>query len=66
MWEWGTMVDYIHDEVATDKRNPTVNGNGPVYGVNISNDRLAVLDPNSHVPLNLKVPMRDDVSTIRR
>ena len=64
MWEWGTMVDYIHDEVATDKRNPTVNGNGPVYGVNISNDRLAVLDPNSHVPLNLKVPMRDDPSTL--
>ena len=64
MWEWGTMVDYIHDEVVTDKRNPTVNANGPVYGVNISNDRLAVLDPESHVPLNLKVPTRDDPSTI--
>ena len=64
MWEWGTTVDYIHDEVATDKRDPTINAGGPVYGVNISNDRLAVLDPDSHLPLNLKVPMRDDPSTI--
>ena len=64
MWEWGTEIDYIHDEVATDKRNPTVNANGPIYGVNISNDQLAILDPVSHRPTNLKVPTRADPSTI--
>ena len=64
LWEWGTEIDYIHDEVTTDKRNPTVNANGPIYGVNISNDQLAVLDPGTHEPLNLDVPMRDDPSTI--
>ena len=65
MWEWGTEIDYIHDEMATDKRNPTVNANGPIYGVNISNDQLAILDPVSHRPTNLKVPTRADPSTIR-
>ena len=65
LWEWGTEVDYIHDEIATDKRNPTVNAGGPIYGVNISNDQLVILDPQTHEPVNLAVPTRDDPATIR-
>ena len=64
MWEWGTEIDYVHDEVASDKRNPTVNPNGPIYGVNISNDELAILDPVSHVATNLKIPVRADRATM--
>ena len=60
MWEWGNEIDYIHDEVATDKRNPTVNAYGPVYGVNISNDELAILDPMTHTATSLKIPLGDD------
>ena len=33
MWDWGTPTAYIHDEIVTDKRNPRVNANGPVYSV---------------------------------
>ncbi len=65
MWEWGTEVDYIHDEIASDKRDPTVNANGPVYGVNISNDELAILDPVTHVATNLEIPLRADPATVR-
>ena len=64
MWEWGTEVDYIHDEIATDKRNPRVNANGPIYGVNISNDELAILDPVTHLATNLKIPLRVDPATV--
>ena len=64
MWEWGTEVDYVHDEIATDKRNPRVNANGPIYGVNISNDELAMLDPVTHLATNLKIPMRVDPTTV--
>ena len=64
MWEWGTEVDYIHDEITSDKRDPTVNANGPVYGVNISNDELAILDPVTHMVTNLKVPLRADPATV--
>jgi hypothetical protein len=64
MWEWGTEIDYIHDEIATDKRNPRVNANGPIYGVNISNDQLAMLDPVTNLATNLRVPLRVDPDTV--
>ena len=33
IWDWATPKAYLHDEISTDKRNPTVNANGPIYGV---------------------------------
>ncbi len=44
-WEWGGPNAYIHDEVATDKRNPTVNANGKIYGVDLANDQVTWVDP---------------------
>ncbi len=64
MWEWGTEIDYIHDEIATDKRNPRVNANGPIYGVNISNDELAMLDPLTNLATNVSIPLRVDPDTV--
>ena len=60
MWEWGTEIDYIHDEITTDKRDPTINAGGPVYGVNISNDALTILDPVAHTASSLDIPLRID------
>src|SRR2546426_718245 len=31
MWDWADPKVYMHDEISSDKRNPTVNANGPVY-----------------------------------
>lgn len=47
-WEWGGPNAYIHDEVATDKRNPTINANGKIYGVDLANDQLTWVDPKEH------------------
>ena len=33
LWDWGQDTSFIHDEITTDKRNPRLNGGGPVYGV---------------------------------
>ena len=44
-WDWGGPNAYIHDEVATDKRNPTVNAGGKIYGVDLANDQLTWVDP---------------------
>ena len=45
-WDWADPKAYLHDEIATDKRNPTVNANGPLYGSpEQSRDYLPVLDP---------------------
>ena len=49
LWDWGTPTDYLHDEVATDRRNPTVNANGKIYGATEdSTDLVPVLDPVTH------------------
>ncbi len=62
-WAWGDGYTYAHDEVATDKRQPTVNANGPVYGVDLANDYLLILDPNTHTASRVKVPTRDGFRT---
>ena len=38
LWEWGGPATFAHDELSTDKRNPTANANGPIYGVDWGND----------------------------
>src|SRR5450755_2578068 len=32
VWDWAGPKAYLHDEVATDKRNPTINAYGSLYG----------------------------------
>ena len=61
MWDWADPKVYLHDVVATDRRNPTVNANGPLYGsLELSADFLPVLDPAkntiSRVPLTVRDP----------
>jgi hypothetical protein len=59
MWDWGTATSYVHDEVTTDKRAPTVNANGVVYGVSMSDDKLLIVDPNEHTTRDVLIPIRD-------
>mgnify|MGYP005843670651 CR=1 FL=1 len=62
-WEWGDRYTYAHDEVATDKRDPTVNANGPVYAVDLGNDRLLKFDPRTLETSMRPVPTRDGFDT---
>jgi hypothetical protein len=32
MWNWSDAKYYLHDAISTDKRNPTLNPNGLIYG----------------------------------
>jgi hypothetical protein len=56
MWGWGTAQAGIHDSIATDKRNPRINANGPLYGLGAAG--LLVLDPVSHRADRLALPGR--------
>ena len=58
-WEWGDKHAYIHDEVATDKRNPTLYPYGKVYGVDIGQDKLWALNPLTHTVTFHAVPTRN-------
>jgi hypothetical protein len=65
LWDWAGPKEYFHDEIATDKRNPTINANGPIYGVHeFSSDHLSVLDPVSHKASQLTIPLRDPATPV--
>ncbi len=59
-WDWADPKAYLHDEVATDRRNPTLNANGLIYGsLELSADYLPVLDPVRHTATQVKLTVRD-------
>ena len=60
LWDWGKDSSFIHDEIATDKRNPTINGGGPVYGVSAGHGSLTVVDPIANTAVELPIPVRPD------
>jgi len=60
-WDWADPKAYLHDEVSTDRRDPTINAHGSLYGsLELSADYLPVLDPlrnaTSRVPLTVRDP----------
>jgi streptogramin lyase len=59
-WEWHTPKQYLHDLIASDRRRPTVNGYGPLYGApEYSTDLVPILDPKTHTTTFFKLPVRD-------
>jgi hypothetical protein len=57
MWDWGaTPEEFVHDEVVSDKRNPRVNANGPVYGVASGSDGLTWVDPLENKAYQVQLP----------
>src|SRR5450432_3005297 len=59
-WDWANPKAYLHDEISTDKRNPTVNANGLLYGApELSTDNIPVLDPVHHTVSQVKMTVRD-------
>ena len=60
LWDWGTDASFIHDEITTDKRNPTVNGFGPVYGVSAGHGSLTIVDPVANSSVELPIPVRPE------
>jgi len=59
-WEWLNEKHYLHDLIASDRRNPTVNAYGPLYGsTEYSVDLIPVLDPVKNTTSDLRAPIRD-------
>jgi hypothetical protein len=59
-WDWNTPTTYLHDEIATDRNNPTVNSNGLIYGATeASSDMIPWLDPVDNTAGLLKTEFRD-------
>jgi len=59
-WEWSTPNKYLHDLISTDKRNPTVNAYGQLYGSpEYATDNMPILDPKANKVSFFKMPVRD-------
>jgi len=59
-WEWSTEKHYLHDLIASDRRNPTVNAYGPLYGSpEYSTDNMPILDPKTNKVAFFKLPVAD-------
>jgi hypothetical protein len=59
-WDWGDEKHYLHDLIASDRRHPTVNAYGPLYGsTEYSTDNLPVLDPKTNTATVFHAPVRD-------
>lgn len=52
--------DFMHDEIATDKNNPTVNAMGPIYAVSSGHGTLEVVDPITNDNYKITIPTRED------
>jgi hypothetical protein len=58
--DWSDPKHYLHDLALTDKRKPTVNGYGLIYGAaELSTDNLPILDPVHNTKMVMKVPVKD-------
>jgi hypothetical protein len=59
-WEWSAPDKYMHDLISSDRRNPTVNAYGPLYGSpEYSTDNMPILDPKTNKVSFFKMPVAD-------
>lgn len=59
-WDWADPKAYLHDLVSTDRRDPTVNAYGELYGaLEVSADYLPVLNPSTHDTTRVPLTVRD-------
>ena len=58
--DWMTEKQYLHDLIASDRRYPTVNAYGPLYGSpEYSSDMMPILDPVKNTATSFRLPVRD-------
>ena len=63
LWDWADPRAYMHDLISSDKRNPHVNANGPVYGApENSVDYMPVVDPTTHMASRVPLQVRDPLT----
>jgi hypothetical protein len=58
-WDVGDDHSFMHDQISTDKNNPTINGGGPNYAVNAGHGALVILDQADNSQYSIDIPTRD-------
>jgi hypothetical protein len=61
LWEWMDAKKYVHDLIASDRRFPTVNAYGPLYGSpEYSSDLVPILDPVKNTTSSFRMTVSAD------
>jgi hypothetical protein len=64
--DWHTPKQYLHDLISTDRRHPTVNAYGLLYGASeFSTDAVPVLDPVENTAWSFTATTRPDTDYAR-
>jgi len=63
-WDVGDDHSFMHDQISTDKNNPTVNGGGPNYAVNAGHGQLVILDQADNNTYALDIPTRESADKV--
>jgi hypothetical protein len=59
-WDWSQPNKYLHDLISSDRRKPTVNSYGKLYGSpEYSTDMMPILDPKTHTVTYFRMPVAD-------
>ena len=56
-WGWANPAAFVHDNVTTDKRDPTLY-DGELFGVAQGQGKLVITDPVKHESRELRIPRR--------
>ena len=57
-WDWSEPQFYMHDLTSTDRRDPTINAYGAIYGSpENSTDQIPILDPITNRATHITVPL---------
>ena len=59
LWDWGSPVTFTHTHAASDRRNPTVNANGRIYGPDRTLGTLMWVNPIENTVGQAKIPVRE-------
>ena len=62
-WDAGALTAFSHDIVVSDKRDPSVNANGPVYFGDWHNDAFTIIDTSANSDATIQVPTIDPRSS---
>jgi hypothetical protein len=58
--DWLDPKHYLHDLTSTDRRHPTINAYGPIYGdTELSSNAQPVLDPIRNTKTTIEPPVRE-------
>ena len=62
VWDWSVRAAFPYAAISTDKRDPSVNAYGPVYGGDWFASALAVVDPvkNTKAMIDIALPSEED------